>query len=167
MRVGKKAARAVVGPFDRSREFTGRVQNAVIFGIGRLFHPERSADTIGQDAHLVAPDSKYAGDVIAKPEHTLVRDVEVPMLALGIILRDCGARLHRIDDDAIVAEPEASDMGSARKSGGNLLAVTVMKIEADIPRHVVVKLRCTRSGRLARAGDGRQWVDVDEYRLGG
>ena len=50
MRVGHEAARAVVGPFDRAAEFAGGVQQAVILGIGRLLHPERTADAIGQYA---------------------------------------------------------------------------------------------------------------------
>ncbi len=86
--VGDKAARAVVGPFDRPAQFARGVQDAVVFGVGRLLHAKRAADPLGQDAHLVAADAKDAGDVVAKPEHALAADMQCPMLARGVEIGD-------------------------------------------------------------------------------
>ena len=138
MRVGQKAARAVVGPFDRAAEFARRVHDAVIFGIGRLFHAEGPADAIGYDAQLVAPDPEHAGDVIAEPEHPLARHMEGPVLALALVLRHRGAWLHGIDDDAVTAQLEPRDMRGGGKRGGNFFAVAIVKIEPDIPGHIIV-----------------------------
>ena len=148
MRVGQEAAGAVVGPFDRAAEFAGRVHDAVIFGIGRLFHAERAADAIGYHAQFVAADPEHAGDVIAEPEHPLAGDMERPVLSLGVVLRDPGARLHRIDDDAIIAQLEPCHMSGGGKSGGDLLAVAVVKIEPDIPGNIVIEKRRSGCGRL-------------------
>ena len=148
MRVGQKAARAVVGPFDRAAEFARRVHDAVIFGIGRLFHAEGPADAIGYDAQLVAPDPEHAGDVIAEPEHTLARDMESPVLAFDVVLGNSRARLHRIDDDAVVAQLEPGNMRSRGERGGDLLAVSIVEIEPDIPGHIIIEKRRAGGGRL-------------------
>src|SRR5580704_1167828 len=148
MRVGEEAAGAVVGPFDRPPELARRVHDAVIFGIGRLFHAERPAHAIGYYAQFVAPDPEHAGDVIAEPEHPLARDVQGPMLSLGVVLGNSGARLHRVDDDAVIAQFEPCDMLGGGKSGGNLLAVAIMKIEPDIPGHIIIEKRRAGCGRL-------------------
>src|ERR1700751_760533 len=99
MAVAEKTPRAVVGPFDRATERARRVQDAVIFRICRLLHAERAADAVGQDAHLIAPDAEYPGNVVAEPEHALAANMEGPMPALGIVLGDRRTRLHCIDDD--------------------------------------------------------------------
>ena len=67
------------------------------------------------------------------------------MLPLGVVLGESGARLHRIDDDAVVAQLEPRDMRGAGKGGGDLLAVAVMKIEPDIARHVVIERGAPRA----------------------
>ena len=165
--VGDEAARALVGPFDRAAERARRVQDAEIFGIGRLLHAERTADAVGQDAHLVAPDAEHLGDVVAEAEHPLAADMQGPMAALGVVIGDRRARLHRVDDDAVVAQFEAGDVGRAGKGGGDLVAVAVVEIEPDISRHVVVKKRGGGGRRLARLGHRRQRVDLDDDGFGG
>ena len=80
VRVGDKAAGALVGPFDRAAEFARRVQHAEIFRHVRLLHAERAADPVGNDPHLVAPDAEHAGDVVAEPEHALIADMDREML---------------------------------------------------------------------------------------
>ena len=79
--VGDKAARAVVGPFDRPAQFARGKEDAVIFGIGRLLHAERAADPLGQDAHLVAAEAKDGRNIIAKAENPLAPDMQGQMLA--------------------------------------------------------------------------------------
>src|SRR5204862_6924717 len=71
MRVGDKAAGALVGPFDRPAEFARGVHQAIMLGIGCLLHAERAADPVGQYPQLVAPDAEHAGDVVAEAEHAL------------------------------------------------------------------------------------------------
>ena len=53
MAVGEKAAGALIGPFHRAAERLGRVQDADIFGVVDVLHPERAADIGGEDADLV------------------------------------------------------------------------------------------------------------------
>ena len=93
---------------------------------------------------LVAADAEDPGDVVAKAEHALAADMQCPMLALGVVIRDGRARLHRVDDDAVVAQAEPGHMSRAGKGGGDLLAVAEMEIETDIAGHVVVKDRRIR-----------------------
>src|SRR6202035_2747396 len=97
--------------------------------------------------HLVASDAEHVGDVVTEPEYALAADVERPMLPLPVVLRDCRAWLHRIDDDAVAAQVEACDVGGGGKGRGDLFAVAVMEVEADIVGHVVVKHRGIRRSR--------------------
>ena len=165
--VGDEAARALVGPFDRAAQFARRVQDAVIFAIGRLLHAKRAADPVGQDAQLVAADAEHLGDVVAKAEHPLAADIEGPVPALGVVAGDRRARLHRVDDDAVVAQHQAGDMGGAGKGGGDLVAVAIVEIEPDIGRDLVVEQRGIGRRRGARGGHRRQRVDVDFDQFGG
>ena len=167
MGVGDKAARTVVGPFDRAAEFARGIEDAIIFRVGRLLHAERAADPFGQDAHLVAPDAENAGDVVAKPEDALAADMQGPVLARGVVIGDRRARLHRIDDDAVVAQPELCHVSCRGKGGGDLLAVAEMKIEPDILRHVIVEDRRVGGVGEGGLGDRRQRVDVDGDEFGG
>ena len=89
------------------------------------------------------------------------------MLALRLVIGDRRARLHRIDDNAVGAEPQFCDMRRARKRGIDLFRIAEMEIEPDIARHVVVKDRRIGSVGLGRFGDRRQRIDVDRYRFGG
>ena len=166
MAVGNKAAGTVVGPFDRAGELARRIEDAVIFGICRLLHAKRAADPLGQDPHFVAADAKNAGDVVAKAEDALAADMQCPVLAFGIVVGDRRARLHRVDDDAVVAQPQPGDVGSPGKGGGDLLAVTEMEVEPDIVRHVVVKDRRIRGVGASGFGHRRQRVDVNGDQLG-
>ena len=143
------------------------MHDAEMFGIGRLLHAEGAADPAGQHAHLVAPDAEDRGEVVAEPEDALGADMERPMLALGVVLGDRGARLHRIDDDAVVAQLEPRHMGRFGKGGRDLLAVAIVEIEPDIPRHIVIEERRAGRGCFLGACDGRQRVDVDDHRFGG
>ena len=68
--------------------------------------------------------------------------MERPVLAPGVVLRNRGARLQCVDDDAVVTQLEARHICRAGKGGGDLLAVPEMEIEPDIPRHVIIKQRC-------------------------
>ena len=167
MGVGHEAARTIVGPFDRAAEFAGRVQEAIILGISRLLHAEGAADTVGQHTQLIAPDPQDSGDVVAEPEHPLAGDVKGPMAALGIVFCDRRARLHCIDDNAVVAQLEPRHVGGAGKGGGHRLAVAKVKVEPDITGDVVIEKRSTGRGRCASSRDRRQRVDVDEDRFGG
>src|SRR4029079_402648 len=53
MMIGYATARALVGPFHRTPEKAGGVQDADIFRIDRSLHAERAADLAGPNADLV------------------------------------------------------------------------------------------------------------------
>ena len=71
------------------------------------------------------------------------------------------------DDDAVVAHRQFRDVRGAREGGGDLLAVAVMEIQADIAGRVRVQQRRIRRRGGACRRDRRQRIDIDEDRLGG
>lgn len=75
------------------RPSSRRVQDAVIFGIGRLLPAERAADPVGQYAQLGALDAQYAGDVGAKAEDAPPADMERPVAAIGVVFRQISPQL--------------------------------------------------------------------------
>src|SRR5260370_40624491 len=162
MAVRNKAPRALVGPLDRAAELARRMQDAEILRRGRLLHAERAADAVGQNPQLVASDAEHAGDVVAEPEYPLALDMEGPMLPLRIVLRERRAGLDRVDDNAVAAQIETRDMGGSGKGCGDFVAVAIMEIEPDIPRHVVMDQRGARCFGETRRGHPRERVDTDE-----
>jgi len=74
--------------------------------------------------------------------------MESPVLAFDVVLGNSRARLHRIDDDAVVAQLEPGNMRSRGERGGDLLAVSIVEIEPDIPGHIFIEKRRAGGGRL-------------------
>src|SRR4029077_1543645 len=107
-------------------------------------HAERPAHSIGHDPYLVATSAEHLGDVVAKTEHALATDIEGPMLPLGIVFGERGARLHRTDDDTVVAQPKPRNVRRRGKGGVDLCTVAKVKVEPDIVGNVVIELRRIR-----------------------
>ena len=95
--VGHEAARALVGPFDRTAERARRMQHADIFRKRRRLHAERAADMAGQDANLLRLDLEDLRHVAPQPEHSLRRGVQREASARRLVDADRRARLHRVD----------------------------------------------------------------------
>src|SRR5205814_1640162 len=139
MRVGHKAPRALVGPFDRALELTRRMEDAEVLRHVRLLHAEGPADPVGHDAHLLPADAEDAGDVIAEPKDSLAPDMQCEMLPCRIVLGERGSRLYRIDDDTVAAQLELRDMSGPGEGFGGRRAVAEMEIETDIVWDIIVQ----------------------------
>ncbi len=148
MAVGHKAARPVFGPFDRPSERPRSVQHADIFGKHRGFHAERAADLAGEDAHVFRGHAHRFGDIGAHAEDALRADMQREAGAVMGAKRR--ARLHGVDDQPAVDQPQLGDMGRRRESGVHRRGVAVVIIERDIVRHIVIEHAARRLARLLR-----------------
>ena len=165
--VRQEAVGALIGPFHRAVQRLRRVQDAGIFGIIDVLHPERAADIGGEDADLfrrhVEDPRKHrlvAGDALGR---------NLKGVALGGLVErsKCRARFHRHYGDAVIDDVELGHMGGARKRRIDLGGVAVVIVERDVVGDVLVELRRAGLCRFRRIGDGRQRVDVDLDCFGG
>ncbi len=165
--VGEEARRALVGPFDRPPEQARAVQHRDVFGIGLRLHAEGAADIAGEQAQLGRRNVEDFGELAAQAEHALASDMEGEALALRIVGGDRGARLHGVDDEAVVEELEPRHMGGVGEGLLHLLGVAEMIVERDVVGHVVEELRRAGLHRLARLGDRGEGLDVEHDRFRG
>src|ERR1035441_5776968 len=102
------------------------MQHANIFRIDERLHPERAADIVRHNAKLFRWNSHDVGKLRAQHHDALTADTKSPSVLVTREARDSSARLHGVDDDAVVNKPQAGDMGSAFKSRRDLPSITVM-----------------------------------------
>src|SRR3954468_23023014 len=114
------------------------MQHAAIFGKWRRLHAEGAADMSGQDANLLRFDLENLRHVAPHAERALGGRVEREASARGVMDADRRARLHRVHDDATIAELEARDMRGFIEGGGYLFAVAEVIVERDIARRFVM-----------------------------
>ncbi len=88
------------------------------------------------------------------------------MPVFTIELRDGGARLHRVDDDAVGAQLEPRDMRGNGEGLGDFRAVAEMEIEPDIVRYIVEEQRRVGGVGEMRLADRWQRVNIDCDRFG-
>ena len=165
--VAEEGAAAIVGPFDRTAEQLRGMEEPGIFGVGRALHAERAADIAGEDAHLCRLDVQQGGHLVLEAEGALIAGIERVAIGLGVVVADRRARLHRADDDAVADEPQARDVRRLGEGLGDLGAVAIVEVDADIARHVVEHQRRARLRGLARVGDGGQCLDIEHHGFGG
>src|ERR1035437_10686258 len=110
------------------------MQHTNIFRIDERLHPERPADLGCHDAQLFRWNSHDIGELRAQHHDALTTDPKCPSVLVTREARDSPARLHGVDDDAVVNEPQSGDMGSALKSCRNFFSITVLIIKNDIAR---------------------------------
>jgi hypothetical protein len=79
------------------------MQQANILRIGGSLHAERTADIAGENAYFLHRNAKDAAEQIALSEHNLTAEAQDQSIILRVIFADRGTRLHRVDDDAIIA----------------------------------------------------------------
>src|SRR5262249_16117023 len=102
--VGEKAFRTFIGPFDRAAQYARGVQATDILRVGAGFHAERAADIAGEDAQLLHRDAEDAAQQVTLAEHALAAEAQDEAIGVGLVLADRGARLHRTDNNAVVAQ---------------------------------------------------------------
>ena len=90
-----------------------------------------------------------------------------PMPAVPVVVAERRARLHRVDDDAVVAQLETGDVRGRRESRSVRVGVAEMEVEPAVARHLVVELRRAGSQRLLRLGHRGQGFDIETDRFGG
>ena len=164
--VGHEALEAVGGPFHRPAEFLRGMDDRHVFGIDRCLHAERAADIAGQHMHLVGSHAEDIDELALHAERALAADVH--RVAAGVLVerRDRGARLHRVDDEAAVDQPQPGDVRGLREGLRDLGGIAVEVVERDVAGHVVIELRRAFGRGFARPGDGGQRLDLDLDRFG-
>jgi hypothetical protein len=90
-----------------------------------------------------------------------------PAIGPGIVIRDCRARLHRAYDNAIAGDIEPGDMRRGAESAGDLFGIAIVELGRNVAGDAVVQLGRARGCRLARAGHGRQGIDIEQDGFGG
>ena len=70
-----KTVAAFVAPLYRTAQFPGGQQNGRIFGVGRTFHAEGTADVVSQYAYLFRRHAHDPGDAIVQAEDALAGHV--------------------------------------------------------------------------------------------
>jgi hypothetical protein len=105
--------------------------------------------------------------VVAHAEGALARGVQGVALRLAVEARNRRARLYRVDDHAVVDEPQPGDVRGFGEGCGNLRAVAEPVVDDQIAGDVVIELRGAGVQRLLRVGDRRQDFDVEPDRLRG
>src|SRR3954447_14583769 len=117
------------------------MEHADIFGKWRRLHAERTTDMTGQDANLFRFDLENLRHVAPHAERALGGRVEREASARGVVDTDGRARLHRVHNDATIAELEPSDMYCLSEGSGDLLAVAEVIVERDIAGRFVMDQR--------------------------
>ena len=154
---------ARLGPLDRPIQRHGAEHGDEISGIGRHLAAEPAADLRRDHAQLVL---RHAGDrrtQEAEDVRVLRGDPEGQLTRRAAPLRQRGARLHGIRDEALLDDPLLDHDFGVREG-----AVDVSLREHPMKRlvlgHVGVQLRGVRFGGELRVGDRRQRfvVDVDQ-----
>ena len=158
-----------------SVHFTGRpsvargMQHADIFGKDDRLHAERAADIAGQDAQPVdrrrsAPRPAWrAGRTRPGSRHGRCSG------RVRVVVADRRARLHRVDDDAVVDDAQPRDMGGAarrpprrprrRRSGSRATTLPGASSKSCGAPGAIASL----AGRSRRS----QRLDVERHGLGG
>ena len=134
--IGEKTLRPRVGPFHRTPELARGVHRADVFREDRALHAERAADVARDEAQLAGLDVHHLGGGGARTQHALRRRMEGE--ASVLISGDAGARLHGVDDDAVVDEMQARDMRRARERRLDLRAVAILIVEHDVAGGFVI-----------------------------
>ena len=165
--IGYETAGALVGPFHRTPQSAGGVQDADVFRIDRSLHAERAADLTGHHAHLVGG---RAQDIHQRGLHAvdaLARGIERPFAARRVVFADRGARLHGVDHHALIGGFKPRDVFGLGEGLGDLGGIAIVIIERDIVRHGIEDQRRAGLHRIGGLEHDRQRLDVDRDRLGG
>ena len=166
--VGHEGVGALGGPFDRAAELLRRPQHQDVLGVQKQLHAEPAADVAGHHPDAVFRDMEDAlGQQVAQEVRALGRAPQRVGVLAGIVFADGAARLHRIDDDAVVdkLDPDpVARLGHRPLDGG---AVAQFPIEAEIAPHLVPHRRLARIERMGGVDGCGQRLVVDRDQLRG
>jgi hypothetical protein len=143
------------------------MQDAGIFGIIEVLHPERAADIGGEDADLLRRYVENARHDRLVAGHALGRNLQRVALARLVVSPKRDARLHRHHGDAGVDDVELRHMRRAGEGRVDPGGVAVVIVERDVVGDVIVELRRAGFCGFLGIGDGGERLDIHLDGFGG
>ena len=131
--VGQERFGAFGGPFHRAAELLRREKDERVFVIDERLHAEAAADVFGDDAQFRVFDAEdVLGDAGAHAVDALAAGVERVFVGCLVVGAEAGARLHRVDDDALVDELQRRDVRGLGEGGVGRGLVAQFVVERDV-----------------------------------
>ena len=118
-------------PGDRPAGELRGDQQARIFRIARGLQSERAADILGDDAHLLARQSHHGDELVALRAGALRAGAQRVVIARRVVARGRAARLHRVDDEALVDRRDARHMRGAGEDRLDLARIACRRPAPD------------------------------------
>ena len=168
MGVGDETFAAIADPFDRAADAHGGPGDDGLLGVVKLLHAEAAADVGRHHPQLVLRNVEHE---VAHQQLDDVRKlaggVERVLAARAVVIADGGARLHRVTDQTVVDQTQASDVRRfcERSVGGVLVAD--LPVDTHVVGDVVEHRGRSRLQRVEHADHGRQDIVFDRHGLGG
>jgi hypothetical protein len=159
---------AVLLPLHRTRKLAARPHHQRLLRIDEGLHAKRTAD-IGRDQseHLLRDLEHCLSERITNEMRTLRRRIESRAAACRIEVGNGVARLHRVDNHAIVDQFERDSARGPRECRLGRLGVAhvIVPVEDDVAGNVVEKLRRTGPGCILSLGYcwQRLVLDIDRF----
>ena len=161
-----KASGTVPAPLHRPSEFPRRPEDEGVFGIDVL-HPESAPDVGRDDAQPGFRNVQHAGaQAAAHAMRNLIDGVKrVPARAF-VEFTDGAARLHGVDDDPVVDDPQPDHAVGIREGPpSDARRIALRPVDTDVSRRFGPELRRMALDRVRRIGHERQGPIGDLDRL--
>lgn len=100
--VAEEALAAAGDPFDRTGDPPRRPRHQHVLGIDEILGPEATADIGSDKPHCGRSHTQCASSVVPCRMDALARDMSDILAAKSIPMANDAARLHWIDDDAVI-----------------------------------------------------------------
>src|SRR5437016_6938825 len=158
----------VLLPLHRPHKLAACPDHQRLLRIDEGLHAERTAD-IGRDQaeHVLRDLEHCLGERVTHEMRTLRRRVESGATACRVEIGNGVARLHRVDNDAVVDEFERGNARGPRECRVGRLGVAhvIVPVEDDVAGNVVEKLRRTGADRILSLGYcwQRLVLDIDRF----
>ncbi len=166
LRVAEERLGALGRPLHRTAELARRVEDENELAVEEELHAETAADIRCDDADAILRCAEYASDRLAHEMRALRRGIErVALFALAPIA-DRIARLHRVGDQTVVAEPQRDDVLGACEGGVGRRLVADLPVEVEVVRRVLPDQRLARRQGCRRRDGSRQRLVIDGDELG-
>ena len=155
----------LAGPLYRAAELAGGVAGQHVLGIQEQLHAEAASHIRRHDAELLLRHLEHCLAEQRLDDPTTLR-VGVQRPAAIAVVGQGGARLHAVDDDAVVHDRQPGDVGGAQEQLLHPLLVARFPVEAGVVPRAGPNGGLTLVGRQGEVGDRGQYVILDADRLG-
>src|SRR5215472_10545282 len=133
-----------------------------MLGIKEQLHAEPAADIARDDADAVFRNIEDArSEQVADEMGALRRTPQRVGIFSRVVIADRAARLHRVDDDAVVDELQADSVPGRGHRTLDRRAVADLPVKAQITRCLVPYPGSARIEGVSGLDDGRQRLVVD------